>query len=470
MTVVPNQRRNRNSADDESLPRTVSLRSQAPLRTTAEDLGWFSRPAALGSHGLYALIVLILSTQPFFQLTYSSLRAQSIINAAWLIAFAVGLLLVIRSARLRWITWSIRKLPFLWLVLFVAFASSVWSLNPARTLDKAFWMAATTLVGVILGYLLPPKVFMRSLFWLFASVLVTSLLIELFVFGGASRWLGRMPDFHESVDRWQGITPNPNFLGPISAFGAVFFLVALLFGRLEWRSALPMCVLAALTTFMTRSATSIVMLVTGIAAAVCFRLAQRLHLGGDLAALLIVVGLVGCAATGLVHWEGATNLLEKDVTASNRFAIWDDSIKIVEHRPIRGYGFGAVWALYDKTFFPEFKSTRWQYHAHNGYLQIATEMGLPATVVAVILLIWTLIRGAAAYVKWHSSFALFCTIYTVMFVVGNMTEARLFEFAIFDWLLFVALATALARASSSSAPAVTSAGRRARNDLPGSER
>lgn len=437
--------------------------------TTAEDSSWFSSILALGPPGLYALVVLVLSTQPFFYVLYGSPHAGTIIDAMWLLAFAVGLLLMIQSGRLRWVAWSIRALPLLWLVLFISAASTAWSLDPRRTLYEVCRMAGISLIGVGLGCLLSPRAFMRVLFWLFAGILLASLVVELTPLGGEGRWLEGWSDLQDGVYRWRGTTVHPNRLGGISASAGAFFVVALLLRRLEWRLALSMFALAALTTLMTRSATAIVMLLTGAAAAACFFLGKRLRLGGDLAALLIALGLLGSASFGLLYWETSTDLLGKDVTASNRTEVWADALNIVEYRPFTGCGYGAVWGLFALSFFPEFESTTRALHAHNAYLQIATELGLPAMVMAIVLLIQTLMRSVTAYARWHSSFALFSLIYVTMFAIENMTELRMFVPELFNWLLFVALATALARASPASALA-DGINRQARTDPMGRER
>lgn len=438
----------------------VSLGGRAQIQTSAWELGWLSRFPDLGPHGLYALLVLILSTQPFFDLIVTSPHWRTIIGAMWVVAFAAGLWLAIQSAGLRWITWSIGALPLLWLVLVVAVLSSAWSLEPSWTLYHVSWMVGTSLVGVAVGYLVPPKILMGVLFWLFAGILLLSLAVELPSLNSAQDWLGRTSTFQDGIYRWRGTTPNPNYLGPIAASASVFFLVALLFHRLDSRLTLSMFALAAVITFTTRSATSITMLVTGVAMVLSFHFAKRLRLGGDLASLLIVFGLGAFAAIGLVHWERTTSLLNKDTTASMRTTTWEDAINIVEYRPISGHGYGVVWGLGRHSFFPEFETTTRVAHAHNGYLQIATQLGLPAMALTSALILHTLVRGVTAYIRWYSAFALFSTIYVTMFAVGNMTEARLFEPGQFDWLLFVTLATALARANSSEP--VPPAGRRAR--------
>jgi exopolysaccharide production protein ExoQ len=423
--------------------RESSLTARSPAER--RDPGWFARPAELGLDGWYALVVLILASRPFYDLILRSPQWPIITGGAWLVVLVLALLAILPVARLRWITWSMRALPFLWIVLVVAFASAMWSLQPARTLNQAFWLTVISVVGVAIGCLVSPRLLMRALFWALTTLLLASLAAELLA---ADLWLGRATD----GDRWHGVMWHPNFLGSVAACAGVYFLVALLHRRLDWRPAAFLLSIAAIITVMSASATSIVMLVTGGAIVISFRVGSRVRFGGDLTTLLVVLGLIGSATIGLTYWEATTNLLGKDVTATNRTAIWQDAIEIVGYRPLSGFGYGAVWGLHDRTFFPEFDMTAWASHAHNGFLQVATQLGLPAAGATVALLIHTLIRGINAFSRFSSAFALFSLGYVVMFVVGNMTEARLFERALldWDWLLFVILATALAAAESGS--------------------
>jgi len=419
----------------------LTARSPAERR----DPGWFARPTELGLEGWYALLVLILATRPFYDLILRSPHWRLITDGSWLVVLVLALLAVLPVAGLRWLNWSMRALPLLWLVLLLALASATWSLQPQRTLHHALGLVAISVVGMTLGYLMSPRLLMRTLFWALTILLLVSVASELL---GADLWLGRTP----GGDRWHGTTWHPNFLGPIGACAGLYFLVALVCRRLDWRLALPMLVLAAVVTLMTRSATSIVMAVTGFATVASFCLGKRLRLGGDLTTLLVVLGLLGSATLALFYWESTTTLLGKDATATNRTAIWQDAIGILEYRPLSGHGYGVVWGLYGGTYFPEFATTVQASHAHNGYLQVATQLGLPAMASAVLLLLRTLVRSVTAFGRWSSAFALFATSYVVMFALGNMTEARLFERWLWDWdwLLFVILATALAAAEGAS--------------------
>ena len=401
---------------------------------------------ALGAPGLAAVAVLVLATRPFFDLIWRTPDWPLVLATFWGLAVILVLGVAWRAAGWRWLPDSMRRMPLFWVVLGLALASALWSFDPLLTLRKAGWLWATTLVGLALGYLLSPRVLMGALFWAFAIVLSAALAAALL-----------FPDYGIFNSMWKGTTPHHTDFGLVAAGAALFALVGLLFGRIERFLALPMLGLAAACVVLSTSATALVVLVAGLCVVLAFTGGRRLRLAASLVAVLVPIGMAGTAAIGLHQWERTTSLLNKDVTATDRTSIWRDAIRIIEHRPLTGFGYGAVFGLYDQSYFPERATLTWASHAHNGYLQVATQLGLPALGAAVALLIRTLLHAVLGFVRWSSPFALFAIGYGFMFLILNFAEARLFEHGLFEWLVFAALAAALAR----------HAGERRRRALPG---
>lgn len=404
---------------------------------------------SVGVLSWFAVTVLLLSTQPFFDMIPSR-HWRIILGTMWGSVFLAGLGLAWRVAGLKWLLWSLQRVPLLWFLLLSAVASSLWSLDPAWTLYSVSWPLGLTLIGITLGYLIRPDALMGILASALAAFLLASLAVELLSLAAIGDWRGMAPHYQYGNYRWTGTTPNPNFLGEIAATAGVFFLVALVYGRLAPAFALAMLLIAVLATFMSRSATSIVMLVTGSAVVAGFYGSKRLRIGGDLASVLLALGLLISAALALSHWEQATLLLGKDVTATNRLDVWADALAIIEYRPLYGFGFGVVFGLFDLSFFPEFETTTQTINAHNGYLELAAEVGLPALAVALLLLLHALLRAIRAFSRWSSAFALFAASYVIMFMIENLTETRLLVPGLFTWFLFVVIATALTRADDAA--------------------
>lgn len=114
-------------------------------------------------------------------------------------------------------------------------------------------------------------------------------------------------------------------------------------------------------------------------------------------------------------------------------------------RPWLGHGFGVVWGLGELSWLPGFESTVTAVHAHNGFLNLATELGLVGAAAAIGHVLVTLYRCLRLLTARPSSFALFGCALVLAFVVINLAEVRLFAPLLPDWMVFVAISVAAAR-------------------------
>ncbi len=147
----------------------------------------------------------------------------------------------------------------------------------------------------------------------------------------------------------------------------------------------------------------------------------------------------------LENFDLLTRSLQRDSTLTSRVDIWQDALQVVQEAPLLGFGYGAIWLADERTWFPHLSSTTSVFHAHNGYLQIAADLGLPAALAASALLVRTALLAFRTYVGTGSAFAFFCFIYTLWFMIFNLTETRLFQLRRIDWILFVMAAVCLMR-------------------------
>jgi O-antigen ligase len=81
---------------------------------------------------------------------------------------------------------------------------------------------------------------------------------------------------------------------------------------------------------------------------------------------------------------------------SVRYEYWVAGAKIIKERPFLGFGPGSFTSVYPKFKLPEAQETRL---AHNNFIQVAAEMGLPASFAFVA--IWLLI--IIMWVKWAAA-------------------------------------------------------------------
>lgn len=112
----------------------------------------------------------------------------------------------------------------------------------------------------------------------------------------------------------------------------------------------------------------------------------------------LVVGVFLATAAALGAWIGLEPVVERYETTSRdlvaRTAVWRDTLKLVAERPLAGAGFGSFGDVY-----PRVQTAHLAFsvdHAHNDYLQMAAELGVPAAALLVASWIFLTVRGARA--------------------------------------------------------------------------
>jgi O-antigen ligase len=130
-------------------------------------------------------------------------------------------------------------------------------------------------------------------------------------------------------------------------------------------------------------------------------------------AAVLMVGV-----TAVVLWMGATSTLERfssagqeySTTGESRLSLWRDSARLVARHPLLGSGLGTfpiAFTSVQTTFLGKFVN-----HAHNDYLEFASDLGVPAAVLffgAVATLFVRLVRKiASAPVSFERAAALGC--------------------------------------------------------------
>jgi O-antigen ligase len=272
---------------------------------------------------------------------------------------------------------------------------------------------------------------MRVLHWTFALLIVSSIVVVLLLpapVAGALEQLG-----------WRGILRSKNGFGAAAVFATIFFVVITLRRRIHPVWGATLCTLCLFAAVEARSRTSLVAL--GVSLAVLAYLAsasvnrrptlatlRRLSLG-----LILVVAVVPLLLAPLTTILGNDDPLK-------RTHIWAGALTILRERPLTGYGYAVVWGRSDATLLPHIAVTahRSAGSAHNDILNVATELGIPAAIVACVYLFGALSNAARLFEREASPFSFFA----VGFLVGTTVIAfakRISPHPFVFWILFVAL-------------------------------
>lgn len=185
---------------------------------------------------------------------------------------------------------------------------------------------------------------------------------------------------------------HPNFFGPHLAMAICFTGAVTLIPRsapLRWVGAAVTALAIACLTFTANRGAWLGALAAALFAAVSHRLlpvdrqqtnsrpGKRLSL---LLALSLTAVLFAVASSPLVRTRLAFSGILSDATVQSRVAIWSGTLRMIEARPLAGFGPGTFGRV-----FPRFRDDRLSKfedeltpvtHAHNEYLEILAETGV----------------------------------------------------------------------------------------------
>jgi O-antigen ligase len=190
----------------------------------------------------------------------------------------------------------------------------------------------------------------------------------------------------EHAGLWRGVFSHKNIAGPVMA--CFSFAGIYLFRRGWTRSGMLLFTAAMVFMLQTGSKTTaglvpLSMLIVILPGMIGMRLMTPLLFAA-------AVAMTALATLGIVFIDPIKNLvaeLAPGLTYTGRTALWQFSGEMIAHRPWTGYGYESFWGTPIVTGGDQPFDRDWDIrgivHGHNGYLDVAVFMGLPALGVAV---------------------------------------------------------------------------------------
>ena len=403
--------------------------------------------APLGWDGIGATLILLVAAAPVRDWVSDHSIVPVLFRVLWWLIYLAVVARLFQEFGTAWLRWTIRYQPALCALLAVTFASCLWSLAPALTLQKAASLLGTTLVGVWIGSTGPPQRVMRILYWTFTLLILSSIVVALAL---------PLPVAEAEPMGWRGIMDNRNSFGAAAALAAVFFLIVTLRRRGHPLWGATLCALSVFAVTEARSRTAFVALAVCLVAWVCMAVAsvtrRPIHALVQVLSIWLVLGvsvvpfLVGLLGTVL----GGPDPLNA------RTEIWAGSLAILRERPLTGYGYAAVWGRAEATLLPQVEVTARPFAltAHNSIMNVASELGIPAAIVAGVYLFGALSRAGQLCERAPSAFSLFALVCLIGITVMGFAEAHLLQIHWLFWILVVALTVTTRRVlNGGTAPA-----------------
>ncbi|MBC2887491.1 O-antigen ligase family protein [Ochrobactrum sp. CM-21-5] len=199
-------------------------------------------------------------------------------------------------------------------------------------------------------------------------------------------------DAHEPQNSflWRGVFSHKNVAGPVMA--ALAF-AGLYLWRRRWRISGTVIGLAALFfVAQTGSKTTMALVPFSMLLVVVPGLMGLRFL--TVATIFVIQLSFGIFTFGAALFEPIRNFVESlnvDATFTGRVSIWKFALEALWDRPWSGYGYESFW---NSPFAREAANpyyldwdVRKIVHAHNGYLDIAVSMGIPALVCGIAVII-----------------------------------------------------------------------------------
>lgn len=380
--------------------------------------------------------LLLMFTQPWVVVRIEQANADSFLaRAIFFPAYFAGLVLLFQRPGRALI--GLLREPFLLLLFGVAAASIFWSVAPDVTSRRIIALAFTMLCGVALGARWRWSQLVAIVAVAFAVMAILSLVV-----GVVAPQVGRMTTLFPGA--WRGLWIEKNTLGELMAFASLTFAATALFQprrALFWWS---MTALGIVLLGLSQSKTALVALMLGAGGLGFTLLARRGGAVSVAASWLAVTVAVGLGAAVVIQPDLFLSLLGKDATLTGRTKIWAAIWRLIQARPVLGYGYGAVWS--DQTgwgpvqwiikqagFRPE--------HAHDTWLEQWLGLGL------VGLCAWSAfylsLMGKTIWAVFTNRGALLVFPFLIVYSLSTLTESAAMSYNDIRWVIVVAFAVRL---------------------------
>ncbi len=359
----------------------------------------------------------------------------ALVTVLWLVMYLLAAVALLASFGLNWLTWLVRyRLALILLVAGTAF-SAAWSVDPNLTIERSIHLVGTTLLAIYLGFSLPLPQILRIAAVTLGLVMLGSVMAAWFLPSlGLEEYEGQLV--------WAGITASKNTLGFWSAV-TVLLLSSLCFWPVSTARRvgyLALTVPALLCLYYSVSATSVLSLTSAALLMLYIHATRSLRMG---MLSMSVLGLLVAALLAMAFsYIDTAELIGRSGDLTGRGDVWLQTWQLILDRPLTGYGYGTLWYPTDDSVWIQQSLTDFSwtvFHAHNGVLQIASEIGLPLTALALFMILQQLIE--LFYCQYQRPFpgVLFALGFMIALLVSNYSEARLLVNRELYWILFIAL-------------------------------
>jgi len=364
-----------------------------------------------------------------------------VVTLIWFFLYTAAFMGLMHAHGINWIFWLSRYRFLLVILLMGSAASIAWSIDPPTSMQRTVHLIGSSIVAIYFGFMIPLHSIIRVFSWilgiiLFASILSVFLIPELGI------------ENYEGARVWKGILSSKNTLGFWAAAGVLLYLSQLSNpAPLSHRFGLiVMAIVSLITLYFCRSATSLLALIVAGALCLYFYISIRFKLGFIRMAVMAIL-LTSLVVMALLNIDTA-ELVGRSGDLTGRGEVWKQTWQLILQKPMPGYGYGSIWNPNDATLWIQQSLTDFTwvvFHAHNGFLQVASEIGIPLSCIALLWVVQQVIEILYCQYDRQQLGVLFVLGFVVAFLISNYSEARFLMNRELYWIFFIALPISMLR-------------------------
>jgi len=375
-------------------------------------------------------VTLVMATGPLDQLIQRGILTdpeRAVIWAAIYAGFALTLFM-----RPRLLGQAVGQAWPMFLLPALAALSITWSDAPMQSLSGTIEFGAAILFGAIIGARLDERRLLLLVLLGLTALAVVDIPMTLSPLG---------TDINDDA---VGLFSHKNIHGQMASILVLSSLAVLLWGGRRWLAVTGFALgvpLLALTG--SRGAWTMTAAAAGVMLLVVFRrLAPPARLSLAFLGVALVCGLaIAWSAAQLDLESFMLNTMGKDPTLTGRTMLWELAAGYIDRAPLLGHGFAGFWSediTSDSAFVNSVLGQELQ-SFHNGYLEMAVELGWIGCTLAVALLLAFLKPVARLLSYGDPAAAAFALALLTVVVVGSMSEVMMFVRHGFHLMLMAAL-------------------------------
>ncbi len=399
------------------------------------------RPFTLGQVGgvlEWAVIIgfLLVFSGIFFGPLVESKISASDTSWAKLLYYPIYALVIVLALRRPMVTSKAFIRSFLLLLpVFLAIASTLWSIDSGYTFRRSIALLMTTAFAIYLASRYDWAGLIEVLAATYGLLAVFSLMFVLLVPDK-----GIMQSTH--VGAWSGLWWEKNDLGMNMAKAAHLCLCAWIFRpqrKWIWGALLLLSVALVLLSTSKTSLLAMILAFGGVGALYIFRRSPLV--GIPLVYFGVILGVALFLGIEFAP-KFMFGLIGKDPTLTGRTDIWEALFAQIKDHPWLGHGYAVFWLDETGPAFWVRQRTEWLVPtAHNGWLETWLSIGLIGVILfaltylsAIIAALRGILRGKTAY--W-------ALVSTLVFFLFSLSESNILQQNNLGWIVFAATAAKL---------------------------